>query len=459
MPPRVYRDDSGITLTMVFLKEEPGVPNKALVRFTGTQHPTAGKVMLAENTGSFQHQSWRIRYDGQDKVLVSQEFTGRDNDAKLRVMLHMPKARESVRMQFHEEETRTLNVNEFIAIHERHVADGSLASFAELDIALHKKKYVESLNYENKRMVEECKGAIPYELDWDTISAEQMKYDSVCEVMLEAIADGCRRDGHSRSTIRKSIKKLRCSHSEENALDLQEDINYSDQMNFTVAKAKLAEALAFGDAVVADDKGRILVFDPTSQDSKSAILLGDEKNLYSLHASVYGKGAWDPYAKGESARISRREDDWEVQCSKKAILFHTVPAELRKKVLANAKRHPIRWKRRSFALARDNRGTYYYVDRFHPRYGGKNYRVFKGQRGQLEETTLVDIVDDSDGKIFATKRGQLRLVLGKNQNEEALWIEGKTRHKLVVLPLFENQDLIYAGLGVYDTDTMGTICE
>ncbi|MCP4445538.1 MAG: hypothetical protein GY811_09380 [Myxococcales bacterium] len=79
-----------------------------------------------------------------------------------------------------------------------------------------------------------------------------------------------------------------------------------------------------------------------------------------------------------------------------ARVFTPVSRKRRDTILKEAKRKGPRWRRNEFALARDNRGIYYYVDRLSRRFRGKSFRVFKGPRGQLTETPLVDIVDDSD---------------------------------------------------------------
>jgi len=148
-----------------------------------------------------------------------------------------------------------------------------------------------------------------------------------------------------------------------------------------------------------------------------------------------------------------------VACLDRTIEFTPVEPALRTKVLASAVQHEPRWKRQPHALARDNRGIYYYVDKYAAEFGGKHYRVFRGPRGGVKETALVDIVEDSNGMIFSTKSGDLRLLIGSKSDQQALWIHGKKRTSLTSLPSDENRQLIYSGLGVYDNVEIGTICE
>jgi hypothetical protein len=66
------------------------------------------------------------------------------------------------------------------------------------------------------------------------------------------------------------------------------------------------------------------------------------------------------------------------------------------------------------------------------------------------------VVSDSEGDIFATKQGTLRMVLGKS---ESLWAKGKQEQKLVQLPVADNRLLIYTDLGPYLGQRLGTPCD
>jgi len=71
-------------------------------------------------------------------------------------------------------------------------------------------------------------------------------------------------------------------------------------------------------------------------------------------------------------------------------------------------------------FARDDAGVYYYVDRIAKVYGGKGFRVFVGKKGAMKQLALTDVASDSEGDVFSTKTGDLRLV--RNHTES-----GKTR--------------------------------
>lgn len=113
------------------------------------------------------------------------------------------------------------------------------------------------------------------------------------------------------------------------------------------------------------------------------------------------------------------------------------------------------WRRGARSLARDDAGTYYYVDEFRPEFGGKGYRVFVGKRGAMKEMKMTSVVADSAGDIYSTRSGELRFVTGTEGT--ATWIKGKKKTSLIFLPVSDNLRLIYRDLGIYGF--LGQACE
>jgi hypothetical protein len=113
--------------------------------------------------------------------------------------------------------------------------------------------------------------------------------------------------------------------------------------------------------------------------------------------------------------------------------------------------------RRSYFLARDDRGVYYYVDVLRPIYGGSGHRVFVGKKGALKQMALTDVTSDSAGDVFSTKTGDLRLVKTDTKDTPtAQWIRGEKKSELIYLDLYMNQPLIFRDLGLYKIP--GTVC-
>jgi hypothetical protein len=118
-----------------------------------------------------------------------------------------------------------------------------------------------------------------------------------------------------------------------------------------------------------------------------------------------------------------------------------------------------KWQREPYFLARDSRGTYYYVDRFKMQYGGKRYRVFTGRRGQLKLSKLKGVVDDSVGTVFSTDDGELRLVVERGDRKPtAVWISGNKKSDLTSVSVYSNRSLIFDELGAYFGEDLGFIC-
>ena len=107
-------------------------------------------------------------------------------------------------------------------------------------------------------------------------------------------------------------------------------------------------------------------------------------------------------------------------------------------------------------MARDSRGVYYYVDQRIKEAGGEDYRVYVGRKGVAKLSALKDIVNDSEGTIFETEKGDLRLIVSRRQ--KASWNQGNSSKKLTLLDPNKNLDLIYNKLGAYDGEPLGSIC-
>ena len=164
---------------------------------------------------------------------------------------------------------------------------------------------------------------------------------------------------------------------------------------------------------------------------------------------------WEPRLPRAHASFWLKDGVYTLACGDRTTVFKPTAEEQAKTVLATAVFKPPRWKRRAYALARDESGTYYYVDRARDD-DVKDFRLWAGPRGQLKPLPMTNVVSDSEGDIFATRSGELRLVLDK---QESFWVKGKVRAPLKFLPLDDNVRLIYSDLGVYAGEPLGTPCD
>ena len=225
----------------------------------------------------------------------------------------------------------------------------------------------------------------------------------------------------------------------------------------------VVDVSAFRDdmVVLTNGGGHYLIAVPVSKHFDWAFV-GDGKSFHQMltfgggmQAGVsYSRSFWAPRQANE-AHLSWRNNKWTVMCGDSELELEVVPDEQAKQMLGSASFHTPLWKRSAFRLARDDRGTYFYVDRARDEYGGRDWLVYKGQKGNLELQKMTNIVHDSEGDIFSMSKGKIRLLV---DDDSATWIDGSKRTELVVLPLHNNLKLIYSELGVY-LGELGTPCD
>ncbi len=214
--------------------------------------------------------------------------------------------------------------------------------------------------------------------------------------------------------------------------------------------------------VLRDDEGDVYVLE-NAWKAEHWLFYGDGKTMY--RQRVFGGGAdgsagtfsyniWSPrVARAELGK--RKGNEYYLTCGDEDVILKKVPDADARKVLDGAAFKKSYWKRQAAALARDDAGNYYYVDRMRDEFGGKAHRTFAGPKGGMKELPMTNVVSDSVGEIYATKRGELRFV---TSGGTAKWIKGNVKLDLTIIPPSDNIQLIYSELGVYD-GSLGTPCD
>jgi hypothetical protein len=243
--------------------------------------------------------------------------------------------------------------------------------------------------------------------------------------------------------------------------------------------ADVIDATPFRDKllVVSDGKGHYLAAPPDLQDEGlrgTLFYSADGKSFYQQRVPGYGSNGpgtfsftfWEPRVGDGWKRSFERKDGnlFEVQCDDRLTRLTQVPAADAKKLLADAKFLKPRWKYRAYALARDDSGRYFYVDVPREPETSKAFRLYMGRKNELKPLKMTNVVSDSKGDIFATKSGELRLIIpkdGQGDGDERVpvWIKGKAKVSLTWVPIEDNGNLIYAELGVYTGQSLGTPCD
>jgi hypothetical protein len=181
---------------------------------------------------------------------------------------------------------------------------------------------------------------------------------------------------------------------------------------------------------------------------------GDDADLKRLDRSF-----WEPrVTAGYQASIdySGETKKLTVQCLERKTGLTKLEDADAKKLVAGGSFFKPRWNRYAYALARDNTGKYYYVDNVREPEGAKNFRLYAGAKGGLKLQKMLNVVSDSQGDIFSTANGELRLILNK---QDSTWIANEKPKKLVWVPVEDNHVLIYTDLGVYAGEPLGTPCD
>lgn len=216
--------------------------------------------------------------------------------------------------------------------------------------------------------------------------------------------------------------------------------------------------------VLHDGKNHYIALVPFGE-TWTHLYYGDGKNFY-LQKVLGGGGEagksfsrtfWEPRVKDRwQAAIDFRDDRYSVQCEDRQTTLQVLDADATRAMVQAAKFSDPLWSRRAYALARDQAGTYYYVDTGKRPGTDKAFRLHSGPRGKLQQMPMLNVVSDSAGDIFATKTGKLRLVLDRT---DSVWIDGKREVKLTSLPVEDNGRMIYTDLGVYLGQRLGTPCD
>ncbi len=227
--------------------------------------------------------------------------------------------------------------------------------------------------------------------------------------------------------------------------------------------------------LLTDGKSHYIAVVPFERDENS-LFYGDGKRFFAV--PIQGGGSQgrerfnvifsDPryYIQfTQKSDLSMQDGKYAVTCGKTETALTVVPEAQAKPMLAAASFEATPRKWQAYALARNSAGVYYYVDHNYidrrasdadAKLSGRNFRLFIGPKGNLKLQKMTNIVSDSEGDVFSTKTGSMRLVIGK---KEPTWIEkGKTK-ALLPVPVDENLSMIYTELGVYAGERLGTPCD
>lgn len=455
--------------------------DRALLRITGVNNELEGLVLPAELAGDVSRRYYETVIDGRtSRTLhrIDQQWT-----------LY---ARMGSGITLTPDPDGTVDTKALIKTHlEQKPALDELARF---DVEGTKTRAKEGLAEEMASAIEACGISAEIDIDWSGITeAQLMKYSipSYCSNPDWGLRRACKVEELKAHLSR--ITRYECAFGDGLGLEMDgttlrytvdfDTPNQSDWARDALDRLPLTEQRSIRDAriqaathVCKDPKGeRYVVLGPSESERFGGISYGDGRTQYRHPERRYLPEGWffeprfpnpqhNSSFRGYDLRVysyldpADEEDETpcKLSCGTREIALETVEGDAKRELLTRAEFVPLPDPRQPYGLARDRRGIYYYVDHGATPATAKDFRLYVGRPGRLKLQKMKDIVSDSEGEIFSSPTGSLKLYLGR---DEAEWtVRGRTQ-KLLRVPIAENYDLIYGQLGVYLGVKLHTPCD
>lgn len=469
----------GVEITVIQTKDQ------ALVELVGVGGDLEGAVLSAELTGTLSKRRYETTIDGRTRGLLIRD----DQSWTLYASTGGP-------LTVVPDPTRTaaIDPDDLLSRHLRQKASGRLDELAIFDRDGAQRKGEEVLAKELEGVVEACGfDELPTAIDWTGTSDEQlMRYSvgSYCAAPESALKRACEYDA-SQTWLRENVERFECRFGEALSWSLDDgtlryvvDFETPNQAQWardamdgwTIRGGRTVRDVRIQarTAVCADPaRERFVMLGPREDEATGGVAYGDASRLWRQPERPYLPDGWffeprfrnpqnNSSFRGYDLRhYSRLEVDEEtgacrLVCGTRTVDLEPIEGEEKTTFLDTARLEPIADAREPYALARDKRGVYYYVDRGALPETERDFRLYVGPPGNPRRQQMTDIVSDSEGEIFASKSGDLKLYLGK---DEAEWVTRRRKRRLLRVPIEENYDLIYNRLGVYLGEKLHTPCD
>ena len=499
---KVFRSPRGEVVTLVLLK--PIAEGNAIIQVTGTKSPLEGLALPYKRSSSGQTDAFTTQWRGRSFSFVQQHTHHRE-----RWELYVPgDLRNSHPLNFDEAASKSANAQAIVALHDKQKADGTLARFANFQRKDEQAEHEKSLAEATAEADSACGTKLRAQIAWPSIGDEVIKKYSVssfCSTPLGSLASLCKRSPVAATYVRDKVKELTCTWGgphklalNGSKLDLSVDPEKPNQDDFTretlealeVAPAlpkPTGDAPPWGDGrtlgqrimlaqagVCSDGKGHY-VLHIEGPSSTTQLFYGDGKRMTRvplveaigsamfLEPRFYNPDA-NPSFRGADIRVHSAVDfdaqkgTCAVRCGTQRTELRLLPHDKALELLTAAALAPIPALRTPHALARDERGNYYYVDKGSTPATASSFRLYMGPKGNMKLQKMTNVVSDSQGEIFSTKTGDLRLIVGPN-GTQSTWVKGPARTSLLAVPVQENLRMIWTELGVYAGEKRSNPCD
>ncbi len=471
----------------------PVESKKVLLQVQGTGSELDGKVLPHEvsESGAYVYYSTELRGRSFSTLVVRSSGGGYRS-----YTLNLPGQRDGITVTFDENRTKALKGEQVYALHQKQKADGTLTKMMAFDRKAETAETETSLAEPVKSMNAACGTSVAVAIDWNSIPDELLKSYSIssfCESPVTALEKLCA-SAEGKKAIQAQVKEVSCRFGDALKLEVQagkvawtteKDAANQEEFatkyfmdNLESARGqgeKLAERLRLEKIrVCTDNKGHYVAVIPHERQTVQ-LAYGDGKKLVQVAPPPWvlsGYHFLEPRFFNKTMNASFRGLDMrvysevelneekktcEVRCGDRTIPFTLLESEKAQELVQKATIEPNPQKYVPYALLRDQQGRYYLVERGFQPGQERSFRVFIGPKGNLQLQKMTDIISDSEGEIFATRKGELRLVL--DRAAPSTWLENKKKIELRPVPVDENLPLIYNELGVYTGARLGTPCD
>jgi TolB-like protein len=219
--------------------------------------------------------------------------------------------------------------------------------------------------------------------------------------------------------------------------------------------------------ILTDDNGLVIAVVPFQGIGDAPFYAGDGEKLYRQRIIGGGKEGnvaasfvfWEPRARvGAESELSIRGGQAALTCGKRTIHLRVVGPSGVKKALAEARFYAPPFRRIPHLLARDDQGSYFFVDAARDPWSGRaadrqDLRLRYGRRGALAPVALVDTVSDPSGLVLVSGGGRL---VARGPSVE--WVGAAGKQELIPVDLRDGGPFVYGELGAYGA-RLGTPCD
>ncbi len=477
---KVFSGPEGEQVAIVPLTSHEG--KEVLVYVQGTGGPFDGTVLLHEVLERESRADYRTRYRGEDFITLSLQAGSGDTRRR---QLHVPGRQLDVPLSYDEARTQALKAEQVYALYQQQQADGTLTRLMAFDRGARMAEQEQALAKAVTSLNAECGTSVNATIAWDTISDDVLRARGVasfCGAPISALRKLCGSDA-AKQTLQAQVQRVLCRFGAAPKLEIEsgqvtwttsQDAKNQDSLAARYFEERLGNVALGKTSVCTDGRGHYIVVAPQERQLQQ-LSYGDGKTFFQVPlppAGLTGSHFLEPRFVDKSASTEFRGADMRVysevildakkntctlRCGERTVALQILGLDEARRMLGAAKFQPNPQKFVPYALLRDTRGIYYLVERGFQPSEENFFRVYVGPKGGLKQQEMRDVVSDSEGQIFSTRNGELRLVV--DRKDPPMWIEKERKFELRIVPVSENLPLIYNELGVYAGAQLGTPCD